>query len=107
MTINAPAAVLLAMYIAVGKQQGVAPKELRGTIQNDILKEYIARGTYIFPPQPGDALDHRHLPVLHAGSAALEHDQHQRLSHPRSGIDRRAGSGLHAGECDRVRAKPR
>ncbi len=52
MTINAPAAVLLAMYIAVGKQQGVDPKELRGTVQNDILKEYIARGTYIFPPQP-------------------------------------------------------
>jgi methylmalonyl-CoA mutase, N-terminal domain len=52
MTINAPAGVLLAMYIAVGKQQGVAPKALRGTIQNDILKEYIARGTYIFPPAP-------------------------------------------------------
>ena len=52
MTINAPAAALLAMYIAVGKKQGVASKELRGTIQNDILKEYIARGTYIFPPQP-------------------------------------------------------
>jgi methylmalonyl-CoA mutase, N-terminal domain len=52
MTINAPAGVLLAMYIAVGKQQGVAPKSLRGTIQNDILKEYIARGTYIFPPSP-------------------------------------------------------
>jgi methylmalonyl-CoA mutase N-terminal domain/subunit len=52
MTINAPAAVLLAMYIAVGKQQGVAPEKLRGTIQNDILKEYIARGTYIFPPKP-------------------------------------------------------
>jgi methylmalonyl-CoA mutase N-terminal domain/subunit len=52
MTINAPAAVLLAMYIAVGKKQGVEPKELRGTIQNDILKEYIARGTYIFPPKP-------------------------------------------------------
>jgi methylmalonyl-CoA mutase, N-terminal domain len=52
MTINAPAGVLLAMYIAVGKQQGVAPKALRGTIQNDILKEYIARGTYIFPPSP-------------------------------------------------------
>jgi methylmalonyl-CoA mutase, N-terminal domain len=50
MTINAPAGVLLAMYIAVGKQQGVEPKALRGTIQNDILKEYIARGTYIFPP---------------------------------------------------------
>jgi len=52
MTINAPAAVLLAMYIAVGKKQGVPTEKLRGTIQNDILKEYIARGTYIFPPQP-------------------------------------------------------
>ncbi|HKZ68966.1 MAG TPA: methylmalonyl-CoA mutase family protein [Anaerolineales bacterium] len=52
MTINAPAAILLAMYIAVGKRQGVTPGQLRGTIQNDILKEYIARGTYIFPPGP-------------------------------------------------------
>ncbi|MCA9986072.1 MAG: methylmalonyl-CoA mutase, partial [Anaerolineales bacterium] len=52
MTINAPAAILLAMVIAVGKRQGVAPAQLRGTIQNDILKEYIARGTYIFPPKP-------------------------------------------------------
>jgi methylmalonyl-CoA mutase N-terminal domain/subunit len=52
MTINAPAAILLAMYMAVGEQQGVSPSALRGTIQNDILKEYIARGTYIFPPKP-------------------------------------------------------
>ena len=52
MTINAPASILLAMYIAVGKRQGVETKKLRGTIQNDILKEYIARGTYIFPPAP-------------------------------------------------------
>lgn len=51
MTINAPAAVLLAMYIAVGEKQGVTPDKLRGTIQNDILKEYIARGTYIFPTE--------------------------------------------------------
>ncbi len=51
MTINAPAAILLAMVIAVGKQQGVTVDQLRGTVQNDILKEYIARGTYIFPPQ--------------------------------------------------------
>ncbi len=50
MTINAPAAVLLAMVIAVGKKQGVPSTELRGTVQNDILKEYIARGTYIYPP---------------------------------------------------------
>jgi methylmalonyl-CoA mutase N-terminal domain/subunit len=52
MTINAPAAILLAMYIAVGRRQGVEPDRLRGTVQNDILKEYIARGTYIFPPRP-------------------------------------------------------
>ena len=52
MTINAPAAVLLAMYIGVAEKQGVPPKDIRGTIQNDILKEYSARGTYIFPPQP-------------------------------------------------------
>ncbi|HNS52927.1 MAG TPA: methylmalonyl-CoA mutase family protein [Anaerolineae bacterium] len=52
MTINAPAAVLLAMYIAVAKKQGVEPRLLQGTVQNDILKEYVARGTYIFPPGP-------------------------------------------------------
>jgi methylmalonyl-CoA mutase N-terminal domain/subunit len=52
MTINAPASVLLAMYIAVGDRQGVDREELRGTIQNDILKEYTARNTYIYPPSP-------------------------------------------------------
>ena len=51
MTINAPASILLAMYIASGVNQGVSQEKLRGTIQNDILKEYIARGTYIFPPK--------------------------------------------------------
>ena len=52
MTINAPAAILLAMYIAIARRRGIDPGKLRGTIQNDILKEYIARGTYIFPPDP-------------------------------------------------------
>jgi methylmalonyl-CoA mutase N-terminal domain/subunit len=52
MTINAPASVLLAMYIALGDKQGVDRSELRGTIQNDVLKEYIARNTYIYPPEP-------------------------------------------------------
>ena len=52
MTINATAAILLAMYIVVGEKQGVKLADLRGTIQNDVLKEYVARGTYIFPPQP-------------------------------------------------------
>ena len=51
MTINAPASALLAMYVAVGEEQGVTRERLRGTIQNDILKEYIARGLYIYPPE--------------------------------------------------------
>src|SRR3989454_11096960 len=52
MTINATAAILLAMYVAIAKRQGVAADRVAGTTQNDILKEYIARGTYIFPPRP-------------------------------------------------------
>ncbi|MHA1292315.1 MAG: acyl-CoA mutase large subunit family protein [Promethearchaeota archaeon] len=52
MTINAPASILLAMYIVVGEKQGIPPDKLRGTIQNDILKEYIAQKSWIFPPEP-------------------------------------------------------
>src|SRR6185436_13487412 len=52
MTINAPAAVLLMLYQLVGEEQGVEPSQLRGTTQNDVLKEYIARGNYIYPPAP-------------------------------------------------------
>jgi len=52
MTINATAPILLAMYIALGKKRGIEPAKLNGTTQNDILKEYIARGTHIFPPRP-------------------------------------------------------
>src|SRR3712207_5641853 len=52
MPINPPAAILLCPYVAVARKQGVAPEKLQGTIQNDILKEYIARGTYIYPPAP-------------------------------------------------------
>jgi methylmalonyl-CoA mutase N-terminal domain/subunit len=52
MTVNATCNVLLAMYIAVAKKQGVDPSKLQGTTQNDILKEYVARGTYIYPPKP-------------------------------------------------------
>lgn len=52
MTINSPASVLLAMYIAVARKRGIEERSLRGTVQNDILKEYIARGTYIYPPKP-------------------------------------------------------
>src|SRR4051812_38276737 len=52
MTINATAATLLCLYLAVAEEQGVAGDKVRGTIQNDILKEYVARGTYIYPPAP-------------------------------------------------------
>src|SRR3989442_6899747 len=52
MTINATAAILLAMYVVVGEEQGVPHRQLEGTLQNDILKEYIARGTYIYPLEP-------------------------------------------------------
>jgi len=51
-TINSTAAIILAMYVMVGRKQGVAPEALRGTVQNDILKEYVARGTWVFPPKP-------------------------------------------------------
>ena len=51
-TINATAPILLAMYQAAGERQGVPPAELRGTVQNDILKEFLARKTYVYPPAP-------------------------------------------------------
>ncbi len=80
MTINAPAAILLAMYIAVAKRQGAEIHNLRGTIQNDILKEYVARGTYIFPPAPSMRLItdvfrycHEHLPRWNAISISGYH----------------------------------
>ena len=74
---------------------GVPLAKLSGTIQNDILKEYIARGTYIYPPRAVAADRHRHLCVVRARAAELEHDFDQRLSHPRSRVDGRAGSRVH------------
>ena len=94
MTINATAAILLSLYLAVARKQGVAFDKVEGTIQNDILKEYIARGTYIFPPEPATS-DYRHVRFLRARSAELEHDLDQRLSHSRSRRDGGAGSRLH------------
>ena len=103
MTINGPAAVLLAFYLCVGEKQGAAWKELGGTIQNDILKEYIAQKSWIFPPAPVHAHHHRHPGLLLGRGAALEHHQHQRLPHPRGGLHRRAGTGLHPGRRLRLR----
>jgi methylmalonyl-CoA mutase N-terminal domain/subunit len=80
MTINAPTAILLAMYIAVGEKQGVKPEQLTGTVQNDILKEYVARGAYIFPPKPSmrltaDVIEYcsQHLPRFNTISISGYH----------------------------------
>ncbi|MBU4370711.1 MAG: methylmalonyl-CoA mutase [Proteobacteria bacterium] len=79
-TINATAPIILAMYVLVAEKQGVEPKRLRGTIQNDILKEYIARGTWIFPPEPsiklvGDLVEYcnREIPRFNAISVSGTH----------------------------------
>jgi len=79
-TINATAPIILAMYVLVAEKQGVEPKRLRGTIQNDILKEYIARGTWIFPPEPsiklvGDLVEYcnKEIPRFNAISVSGTH----------------------------------
>lgn len=80
MTINAPAAVLLAMYQVVAEKQGFKSEELQGTIQNDVLKEYVARGTYIYPPEPSMRLVsnifeycHKHIPKWNTISLGAYH----------------------------------
>ncbi len=98
MTINAPAALLLLLYQLVGEEQGVDPSKLTGTIQNDVLKEYIARGTYIYPPKAVAAADQRHLRLLPQGDPALEHDLHLRLPHGRGRGHAGAGGGVHPGQ---------
>ncbi|GAA3048710.1 hypothetical protein GCM10020000_31320 [Streptomyces olivoverticillatus] len=103
MTINAPAALLLLMYQLVAEEQGVPAEHLTGTIQNDVLKEYIARGTYIFPPQPSLRLTadifrycRTELPRWNTISISGYHmAEAQRLA--------RAGDRLHARERHRVR----
>jgi methylmalonyl-CoA mutase N-terminal domain/subunit len=79
-TINATASILLAMYVVTGEKQGLKPSQLRGTIQNDIIKEYIARGTYIFPPEPsirliGDTIEYciKHMPNFNSVSVSGTH----------------------------------
>ena len=104
MTINAPAACLLLLYELVGEEQGVPSEKLRGTTQNDVLKEYIARGNYIYPPDAHDAADDRPLPVLPRARAELEHDLDLRLPLPREGLLGGAGGRVHALLGDRLRA---
>ena len=91
MTINATAAWLLALYVAVAEEQGAPRSSLSGTTQNDIIKEYLSRGTYVFPPAALDAAHHRHHRLLHPGAAEVEPDE--RLLLPPAGSGRDAGAG--------------
>ncbi len=79
-TINSTASILLAMYVVTAEKQGVRPDQLRGTIQNDIIKEYVARGTYIFPPEPsirliGDTIEYciKQVPKFNSVSVSGTH----------------------------------
>ena len=102
MTINATAIILLALYVAVARRQGVAAAALSGTVQNDILKEYVARGTYIYPPRPSLRIVTDIFAFCERELPQLEHDLDQRLSHPRGGLDGGAGGRVHL----RERASP-
>ncbi len=96
MTINSPAAMIFAMYLVVAERQGVPWATLSGTIQNDILKEFIAQKEYIYPAATVHAAHHRYVRLLHPPGAALEQHLGERLPHPRGRRDGRAGVGVHA-----------
>ena len=104
MTINAPAAVLLLLYQLVGEEQGVEPEQLRGTIQNDILKEYIARGNFIYPPEPSMRLVDRPVRLLRRARPEVEHGVDLRLPLPREGLLGGAGGRVHARQRHGLRA---
>ena len=101
MTINATAAWLLALYIAVADEQGAPRAKLTGTTQNDIIKEYLSRGTYVFPPAPSMRLIKDVDPVHDQGDAEMEPDECLLLSSAGGGRDAGAGTGLRAGHRDR------
>jgi methylmalonyl-CoA mutase N-terminal domain/subunit len=89
MTINSTAAILLALYVLVAKKQGADLRKLSGTVQNDILKEYIARGTYIYPPRPAMRIITDLFAWAGREVAGMEHHFHQWISYSRSRLHRR------------------
>ena len=97
MTINAPAIVVMAFFLANAQDQGVDWKLLRGTIQNDILKEFHAQNEFVFPPEPHVRLVCDVIEFCTEQVPQWNTRQHQRLPHPRGRLDRCAGTGLHAG----------
>ena len=96
--------MIFAMYLVVAEQQGADWATLSGTIQNDILKEFIAQKEYIFPPRPSMRLITDIFAFCAREVPRVEHDLGQRIPHPRSRRDRRAGAGVHAARRHRVRA---
>ena len=96
MTINSPASMIFAMYLVVAERQGADWQKISGTIQNDILKEFIAQKEYIYPPRPSMRLITDVFAFCAQRGAAVEHDFGERLSHPRGGRDGAAGTGVHA-----------
>ena len=103
MTINAPAPVLVAMYVVAAELQGVPAGSVRGTAQNDVLKEYVARGTYIYPPRPEPAPRGRPRRLVRDRGAALQRHLALRLPHARGGLHGGAGDGVRARQRDRLR----
>ncbi len=101
MTINATASTLLLLYELVAEEQGVPAERIRGTVQNDILKEYIARGTYIYPVGPSMRLVTDLFAYCATELPQLEHHLDQRLSHPRGRLHGGPGTCLH--RCQRAR----
>ena len=97
MTINSTAAILLAMYMAVAEKQGVKAEVLQGTIQNDILKEYAARGTYIFPPLESMRITTDIFAFCNEHVPRWNTHQHQRVSHAGSRLFRCPGGRLYPG----------
>jgi methylmalonyl-CoA mutase N-terminal domain/subunit len=96
MTINSPAAVIWAMYLAVAEKQGAGWKRISGTLQNDILKEYIAQKEYIYPPEPSMRLVIDTIRVRSKTHAQVQYDFDQRLPHSASRLDGDSGTGIYA-----------
>ena len=103
MTINATAPILLLLYELVAEEQGIPASALGGTVQNDILKEYAARGTYIYPPKPSMRLITDLFAYCRERIPKLEHDLDLRLPHARGGLHGGPGDRVHAVERRRVR----
>ena len=102
MTMNGAVLPILALYVVAAEEQGVPPEKLAGTIQNDILKEFMVRNTYIYPPKPSMRIISDIFGYTSTQDAEVQLDLDLRLSHPRGRCDSGSGAGLHAGRRRRV-----